>query len=56
MREAHFIATEAPKLQAAIEAMLADVWGKFIRRFWLEWHDDDLQQQRMTDDGCPLGP
>ena len=49
---------EAPKLQAKIEGMLSKVYAEFERGFWKAWDDRELQQlerQRMTDDGCPLG-
>lgn len=57
MRVAEFERTQAPKLQASIEAGLAEIYDDFSRVFWAHWNDRELQQQRMTDDGCPLaGP
>jgi len=43
-----------PKLQASMEAMISpmfDEWWTQVHRYFL---DQELQQQRMTDDGCPL--
>ena len=46
---------EAPKLQASVEAILASVLNKWVDGVLRHWLDRELQQQRMTDDGCPLG-
>ena len=54
-RLAHWERYEAPKLQARVEAYFApliDKWVDVIRWYWM---DQEIQQQRMTDDGCPLG-
>ena len=48
MQIADFNRRTAPKLQATIEAMLANVYAEFISRFWMDWNDRELQQQRMT--------
>lgn len=43
-----------PKYEASINRMLEGIWGETINIMYLHVMDQYLQQQRMTDDGCPL--
>ena len=54
-RQEHWEKHEAPKLQARAEAILAPIFDKWVAVVHRYLMDRDLQHQRMTDDGCPLG-
>ncbi len=42
-----------PKYEASVNRMLESIWGDTIEIMYRHIMDQDLQQQRMTDDGCP---
>ena len=55
MRAKDFERRQAPKLQARAEAMILRSFGEFLLLMRTYLRDAELQQHRMTDDGCPLG-
>jgi hypothetical protein len=54
MRIAEWERVNQPKYVAWLERRFEIVWGGFLQELKLWTQDQDLQQQRMTDDGCPL--
>lgn len=43
-----------PIYEARLNKVLDAIWGNTLRFIEAHLRDQDLQQQRMTDDGCPL--
>ncbi len=54
MREAEWERINQPKYKAWCNRLFEIVWGDFLQELKLFTQDQELQQQRMTDDGCPL--
>jgi len=54
MRMEEWKRVNQPRINAWYDKLLKIIWGDTIQYLntWLQ--DQELQQQRMTDDGCPL--
>ena len=54
MRVAEWERINQPKYKAWCDKLCETAWGDFLQELKMWVQDEELQQQRMIDDGCPL--